>query len=372
VFWSDYNMSRKCVVIYSSHATYAVNFLAKAASMECNVVVVTPRDIPFQNGDHPTCYSELQKDIHIKTLQATEKPPERIDHIFVLLTQLHFYDTKEYELLKKWLNYADSVGLICNSWPEDLRQRLARELKSILKYTKLMLRSRSIGYEYAPSTTELLSIWRRWLIGCGPHPRYFHEEGICKMLYSSWDLMTQRPIKFNFLGTEAPARRKNILNDIRHCLANTVKPNIQIINSYHSMNRGDNLLALIRATPIDKDIPRPPEEYLQLLSDSDFTLCIPGYTIWSCRPYESLLRGSVPILDEREKRNYLDIELVDKKNCILVYHENWPRAIKYALELNQLQIVEMRRSVQITVESSINLVSWSRTLMQKMGVYPRN
>jgi hypothetical protein len=361
-------MIRKCVVIYASHATYVVNFLAKAASEEFNVYVVASREIPFPNGDHPTCYAELQKDIHIKVVEPTYKPPERIDHFFVLLTQLHFYDRDEYKLLKNWLNYADTVGIICNSWPENLSQRLASEFKSILRYPELMLRTRSIGYEYAPSTIEFPSIWQRWLIGCGPHPRYFHEQNICKMLYSSWDAVTQRPIKFNFLGSEAPERRKELLNDIRHCLAYKVKQNVLIINSYHSKNSGDNPLALIRATPIGKDIPRPPDEYLQCLSDTDFTLCIPGYTIWSCRPYESLLRGSVPILDEREKRNYLDIELVDKKNCILVYDEDWSRAIKYALELNQLQIVEMRRHIQKICESSISLVPWSKFFMQKTGV----
>jgi hypothetical protein len=161
------------------------------------------------------------------------------------------------------------------------------------------------------------------------------------------------------------------LNDIRQCLANTSNPNIQIIDSFYSMNRGHTPLALIRATPVGRDTARPPEEYLQCLSTSDFTLCIPGFTIWSCRPYDALLRGSVPIKDEREKRNYLDIELIDGKNCILVYDEDWPRAIKLALDLNQLEILEMRRSVQRLVESTLGFAPWSKGLMQKIGVYPR-
>ncbi len=339
--------------------------------MQHDVYVVTPRDIPFQNGDHLTCYGELQKDAHIKLLDPADSPPDRIDHIFVLLTQLHLYDADEYKLLKNWLSFADTIGLICNSWPEKASSRLARELRCIVKYPKLMLRAESIGYEYAPSSIVHLSIWRRYLIGCGPHPRYFHENTICKMLYSPWNADAHRPLKLNFLGTEAPEKRAEILNDIRQYLANTSSPDIQIIDSFYSMNRGHTPLALIRATPVGRVTARPPEEYLQCLSASDFTLCIPGYTIWSCRPYDALLRGSVPILDEREKQNYLDIELIDGRNCILVYDENWPRALKLALDLNQLKIVEMRRSVQRLVESSVSLAPWSKKLMQKIGIYPR-
>jgi hypothetical protein len=338
--------------------------------MTCSVYVVTPRNIPFCNQDHPTCYSELKKDLRIRTLEPTDSIEEKIDHIVVLLTQFHFYDNKEYELLKGWLRISGAVHLICHSWPEKLSKRLMREFKSIFKYPELMLRAKSIGYEYYPSTIETPSLWRKYLIGGGPHPRYFHDKTICKSLYSSWKVDTHRPIKFSFLGTEAPERRKEILNEIRYYLTNTAKPDVQIISDYNRINKYDKLLAFIRSTPIGNDIPRPHLEYIQCLSDSDFTLCIPGYTIWSCRPYESLLRGSIPIIDYREATNYLDIGLLDGRNCIFVYEENWQRAIRKALSLQPVGLEGMRISIKEMVSERINLASWSKKLMQKLAIYP--
>ena len=52
-------MIRKCVVIFAYHATYVVNFLAKAASEEFNIFVVAPREIPY---DHVNGWKAEKKD----------------------------------------------------------------------------------------------------------------------------------------------------------------------------------------------------------------------------------------------------------------------------------------------------------------------
>lgn len=361
---------RESVVFIATHATYPVAFLAKAASRYCRVIVIVPKIIPFNNGDHATCYGELNRDEAILIIEPSVENVKtlRVDSLFVLLTQFYFYSQQDYSVVRSLLKRANRVGIFCHSWPEKTIPRLIRETKIFVWFPLLALRATSIGYEYCPSAKNRFSFWRSYCIGGGPHPRYIHDRDICNLLYSEWNPNVSRTIKFNFLGTAAPTARATLITLIQNYISELPHTRTNIITKMPENPIANELNVLLRYVFPENDIERPHEEYLRILKMSDFTLCLPGYTVWSCRPYEALLSGSIPILTKEEISGYLDIELIDGRNCIYITSSDWIGAIDRALRITPHELIQMRRDVQELCQLYIGLNAWSDRTIRKLRV----
>jgi hypothetical protein len=93
-------------------------------------------------------------------------------------------------------------------------------------------------------------------------------------------------------------------------------------------------------------------EYAASLAASDFTLCPPGYAWWTTRPIESLLRGSIPIIDERSLA-FHGSWLRHMENCIAVKHGRWTDAVGDALAMSDAELVRMRTNILATREGRL-------------------
>ena len=83
-----------------------------------------------------------------------------------------------------------------------------------------------------------------------------------------------------------------------------------------------------------------------------FTLCPPGYSLITHRLVESLLRGSIPILNENELDIY-NLGLEDGVNCISASPENWQETIKRCFNMSEDEIVAIRKNIQKLVTEQL-------------------
>jgi hypothetical protein len=359
---------KKTIVFFTPVAIYPIAFAAKAASLGTyDVVIVVPKEITHQNGDHETCYSELLKDKDITVREPSDPATAPVFAVFALLSASFYYSPSEYKSLLQWADQAELVGGLCHKWPTKPLASLRSTIKYTRDYFDYVRRLDVIGYEEFPEVNFFSFFARSVLTGIYAHPRYFHDESIANALNEPWDPRHVRPYKMNFLGTRAPESRERILRQTEDWLTN--RPNLGILSDFEQNETNDVIKVFWRTATLDQlSNPRPQTEYLQVLTSSDFTLCAPGYTVWSCRPPEAFLRGSIPILAQAEAEKFYDIDLVDTKNCILVYENNWTEALQRSFALSLDQMIEIRTHIWELRSRYFELPSWGTRLREKLGL----
>ena len=360
----------KTIVFFTPIATYPIAFAAKAASLgNYHVVVVVPKEITYQNGDHETCYSELlkDKDIIVREPSDPATTSASVFAVFALLSAGFYYSPSEYKSLLRWVKQAKLVGGLCHKWPTKPLASLRSTSKYTRSYFDFVRRLNVIGYEQFPEINFFSFFPRSVLTGIHAHPRYFHEESIANALNEPWDPRQVRPYKMNFLGTRAPESRERLLKQTEDWLRD--RHNLRILSDFEPNEADDTIKVFWRTPTVGKlGNPRPPNEYLKVLTCSDFTLCAPGYTVWSCRPPEAFLRGSIPILAQAEAENFYDIGLVDMENCIIVYENNWTEALQRSFALSLDQMIEIRTHIWELRSRYFELPSWGTRLREKLGL----
>jgi hypothetical protein len=359
--------SQKTIVLFSPIATYPISFAAKAASLgKYEVIVVVPRELASQNGDHETCYLELLKDKNITVKEPTEPASSCAFAIFALFSASFYYSLSEYQSLLLWAKQAKLIGGLCHKWPTKPVPCFVSTIKYTRAYFNYVRRLSVIGFEEFPEVNFFSFYTRPTLTGIYAHPRYFHDETVANALNEPWDPRQIRSYKMNFLGTRAPESRGEILKQAEAWLAS--RPNIKIQSDIEQNETGHEIRVFWRPLYREDSHSRPPIEYLQILTSSDFTLCVPGYTVWSCRPPEAFLRGSIPILTQAEAADFHDCDLADMKNCIIVHENNWIEAMERSFSLSLGQMIEIRIRIWELRSRYFELSAWATRLREKLGL----
>lgn len=206
------------------------------------------------------------------------------------------------------------------SWRNALKTQW-KEWKSL---HRMGIRVHRVVYKDGYSRWDLYRILGIYRLICGfdVHSQFLVDPQLYDaMFHSPWDPEKPRPVRISFLGCLDPKNRRGFLSSLKPLFRNA-----DMYWHEYTDSTGAGVTA---------------QEYLKLLSDSDFTLCPPGYSLVTHRPLEALLRGAIPIVNEGELCLY-GIELKDKVNCISVKNHRWHDAVQYALNLSKEKVVSMR------------------------------
>ena len=165
------------------------------------------------------------------------------------------------------------------------------QTKQILKYYSLISKSNSIGMIANFNRLEPLSFFsKRYRFGFDVHSKFLHEQELYKLMFAfEWQSKDKRKYKINFLGNKQP----NIRNDILNTIKRYFNLSDNLIGQIQHIPQLDYSLIWLEydgKTPMNKRGVRP-KEYINLLSECDFTLCPPGYISLTHRVIEALVRG---------------------------------------------------------------------------------
>jgi hypothetical protein len=195
-------------------------------------------------------------------------------------------------------------------------------------------------------------------LGFDVHSQFLDNAELFRLMHAQdWDPDAPRPFLVNFLGCRDPDIRERILASIRDTLKSAARD---------PLATGFNKPAAWHEYSNDSPIGLDPKEFLGILARSDYTLCPRGYSMVTHRPIEAMLRGSIPVLAAEEIDLY-GIGLADRENCIAVAEGRWLESIHRLVEIEERDVIRMRRNIRAMFESRLDYDALAGRLRASLG-----
>ncbi len=282
--------------------------------------------------------------------------------IYLDILYIEFAENYSRRPVINWCKKANSHAAICY-----FQNSYKSQLKQIIKYFPISLGFKNIGFlNGIPKFDFYQFLTKRYLIGFDVHAKFLEDEQLSNIMFSfDWQAQTPRKYKFNFLGNILPLERTKILNQIKSYLG-LPQQIIDSTNHIHNLNFEFVWLEYGNMTPIEKG-GLSTTDYINCLSNSDFTLCPLGYSKVTHRVVEALVRGSIPILNKDELHLY-DMSLENGVNCIAVDKYNWNSSIDRILNIQENELIKMRSNILEMKDKYLLPTVFARRLRQKMGL----
>jgi len=224
-----------------------------------------------------------------------------------------------------------SHGDLIRDWRKAIELQLV-ELRVLRPHLKKL---RNVAYKDGFHRWDLFGLLsRRTNIGFDVHSRFLHDPALFEKIHGlDWTPSAKRPIAINFVGSCDPSRRGGALDRVKAYLD-------------RSGTDGRHEGRVMWRVYSDAEPGALPEsDFVDILSNSDFTLAPPGHSLITHRPVESMLRGSIPILNACEAGIY-ELGLRDGENCLLVQQDDWAAAVDRALAIPQDRVADMRARIR--------------------------
>lgn len=213
----------------------------------------------------------------------------------------------------------------------------------------------AVAYKDGFHALDLFSLApaRRLHVGFDVHSRFLHTENLYRQIHAmNWSVDSPRRLRLSFVGSRDPKRRGEALDRVDRCLP--------------SAGQRDHHRVLWKVYSDDQPGALPESEFVGILSDSDFTLAPPGHSLITHRPIEAMLRGSIPILNEREAPIY-ELGLRDGENCLLVRNNDWASAAHNALTMDPDEVRRMRANVLAVRQTRLDYPVLAAAICRRLG-----
>lgn len=249
-----------------------------------------------------------------------------------------------------------TAGDRSRSW----RAANALQWREVKRLTRVAHRIDRVLYKDGWHPRDLLGLIKpRDVVGFDVHSQFLHDPVLFAAMHArDWDPQRRRQYRVNFLGSQDPASRKQVLDAVRPKFQSTAHGNAVLADGpsmfWHEYSDAD-------PTGV------PPREFVRLLTDSDFTLCPRGYSLVTHRPVEALLRGSIPVLEKEELALY-GIDLIDGENCIGVPAGRWAETVGLLTAFAERDIVRMRNNAFAMFDRYLAYDALAQRLRTRVGV----
>lgn len=245
-----------------------------------------------------------------------------------------------------------SFGDRARPWRDAMR--LQRVERRVVRPFRRKLRV--VAYKDGHHALDLFTLARvrRVHVGFDVHSKFLHSDALYRQIHAAdWTVDTPRRLRLGFVGSRDPARRGEALDRAERGL--------------HAAGERDGSRVLWKVYSDDQPGALPESEFVDILSDSDFTLAPPGHSLITHRPIEAMLRGSIPILNEREAPIY-ELGLRDRENCLLVHNDDWAAAVRRALAMDPVEVRRMRTRVMAVRQACLDYPVLAGAICGRLGL----
>lgn len=318
-------------------------------------VVTTPKDQVDYYG-HKLFYEKLEELENVRVLNQFE--PIELDWLYLELTPGRLNP----ELLK-CARAAKQIGLLSSCGKPPYVKALWGQFKEIIRYFPVSLRAKRVFLVDGFYSIDLYGLYaRRFFTGYDVHSNFLGKTELhAKMFGFEWRPGAIRKYKLNFIGNRNPQQRTEIISEIKAYLVSQGLP----VTDRHDAT--SDLLWIEYGDDPGEQRGVEASTYIDLLSESDFTLSPPGYVKMTHRTIEALVRGSIPVLHEDELELY-DIDLRDRINCLVVKNQDWVTAVETLIAMPQEEVVHLRSNILAMREQYLSDEAFSQRLQAKMGL----
>ena len=344
------------LVYRTDSLTYTVAKALSVGGHDISVWVVNPNlDHGLSTGIH-TCLRETPR---VRIVPRDEAAlPSAIDRLIVQVFPQPDAALQDVDILARRARRITliSAGDRRRSWRDAVRQQ-AREVRRLGFNASRVDR---VLYKDGFYSCDLLGLFKsRRAVGFDAHSQFIHDDELFRAMHArDWDPDARRPILANFLGSQDPEIRKRVLDSVRPLFQSQGGTSSPIAS-----NKSMRWHEYSDAAAIGLD----PREFVNVLSNSDFTLCPRGYSLVTHRPIEALLRGSIPVLSEDELDLY-GVELEDADNCIGVQDGRWRQAVERLAQMQEPEIGRMRARIHAMFDDFLNYPAMAKRIRARVGM----
>ena len=232
---------------------------------------------------------------------------------------------------------------------------MARMLLKEMRQPVIRRSSRVLVEEYDRASWLLRLLCPVSQMGMLPHQRV-----ICQGLPEGLPDPTERQFLFNFLGSYSGPRIP---------IVDRLEPLLRLSQGGAQFVTLDGRQAEVmwHADRPSSTRDRPLNGYLDTLTQSFFTLCLPGYTIITHRVLEAIHCGSIPVLSE-EMADATLLPLEHGRNCWLVKADAWESTVAALPALNRDRVLEMQAGVKLLARREASLPFLARKWLDYLGL----
>lgn len=313
-------------------------------------------------------------DIQMLPQEEVEMPP-----VDLLIYEMGHVRPTQPERLARWISRAAQVAAFhTHEFNVDFYQNHRADLARLVRYRRFLPRTRRLLLRGGKTPFRLpLMLAPGALMGYFVNPDFLRDAELRQSLFATdWPRDEKRPVRLFFAGNpEPPARRKIVEEITQHWSGESDWPVLRSLGErehFLASNRNGKqaILWMVRGDPKDANWEGRadsihPRHWAGVLKSVDFCVCPPGYELKTHRVIESLLCGSIPILDCPEE---YDVDLEHGVNCLVARKNTWKETVSGALNYSQEQILAMRKNVRECKERYLSVNAAGRRLAQKCGL----
>jgi hypothetical protein len=360
------------IAIFSNNVSPGVGHITKAIaeSAECarsgRAVLFATEETTQPLFDHGITFRHVQHAPRLEIRRHEEEPDLHFDSLLVTWSHWVPYTPEHLRCLREKWRRARRRVLLYDSAYGRTHQRLARQVRELRRYPWLA-QADEICYISVLPPLDLFAVLRKtYCYTTGPNVDILFEPHLERELHRPYDTDARRPYFVLVSGALGTASRTAILSRLEEEAGQS---------DLVQIHRHDGAPARIDAAA--KTIfwraggpGMAPVEFIRAMRACDFVLCLPGQ-FWTTRPYEALVSGCVPILDDTFLHSY-DVDWQEGENCIIVKGshdpESWVRAIRRASDMPAEQVLRMRRGIRQLTEDRLRPNRAAERLLRKLGL----
>ena len=312
-------------------------------------------------------------DFQMLPLEETEMPP-----VDLLIYEMGRLAPAKPARLSAWMARASCVAAFhTHGFDGSSYQNHRADLARMVRYGRFLPRTRRFLLRGGRNFLRL-----PLLLACGAPMGYFVNPDFLRdielrqsLFETDWPTDEKRPLRLLFAGNPEPAVRRKIVEELtQHLAAQPGWPICRSLPECEEHNRQNTgkpaVLWMVRGSADDLNWQSrgdsiPPRRWAAVLTSADFSVCPPGYEAKTHRVIESLLCGSIPVLDCPDE---YDIGLEHGVNCLVAGKNTWKEIMSQALNFSHEQIVTMRKNVRLCKERFLSPNVAGRHLTQKCGL----
>lgn len=345
-------MTRR-VGIWSETVEFQTYMIAKAATLRgYSVDVITQPKNASKHHGHLFYYEKLEKLECVRVLQ--EAAATALDWLYIQISA-----EPAIKQLLHLSQYAKHIAIFSACGKLSYGKTLRSQIREVVKYFPISLRAERVFLPDGLYPFDLYGAWaKRYHIGIDVHSNFLDDSSLSAKLFAAdWSPNAIRKYRFNFIGNRNPQPRTQIVQTIKSYLS----------SQHYSRQDSDEYLWIEYGDDPGEVRGVAPVEYIGYLSESDFTLCPPGYFRATHRVVEALVRGSIPVLHADELELY-DLDLQNQVNCLTVDHKNWIQTVERLINMPHQEIVQIRSNILAMRAQHLTAASYSKKLSAKMGL----
>jgi hypothetical protein len=270
-------------------------------------------------------------------------------------------------IYSRWLSSASRVSLVYRCAHRSWLRRMFSELKAIAECPQLLKASAFLTEDFPPRYSLFSLNARGSYFGPTPRQKALCEPAALALLLKPYNVEAERPYLASFIGSRMPPRRSQIIDRLEHEFLMDRNLKVAIKREESSNSHLDRPTIFWHVNSQESPSRIPFEAYAQILNESGFCFCLPGFTGTCNRPLESIYRGAIPVVSASEKDRY-DIPLVDNANSILVRKDRWDEAYRRIRTMRPGQIKQMRERLESDSHTWLEWPILEQRLINKLCV----